>query len=1752
MAEKKVLTKNELRLKTLRTVITDSETRKKLDESFAKAGKGNWFAVLKELKKTDLKDPAIENIEYIQKIASITDDNVDLTRKLAKESKSNNLREIALKHDKESLKKIIDPKKIPDTIPGKKEDEKKRVDQYAEVISTNLYLQETSAVIRRMINSDQILIKDINIRNGLCTLFANQPDFDIRRQSVYQVINKEDSFKGIKDEHKKGVIAQLKTIQRVQAICPNSEAIPVLINKGFWSSQQVSETSEKAFIKRVSADLGEAIAKQIYTNAINNKIRIEQALMTMRENMLGTGIAAIDGKRDLKVRMKNTQDAAAEHQIPLNWETLFGSADLCECDECNSVYGPAAYFVELLQYLRNNNLDEEFNPDGTPKYPNTGKPGIENTPLEKLFRRRPDLGCLELTCKNANTVLPYIDLANEVMESFVVHKNEYGSDTHNPKQAKIDVFNIEDEISSELMAQPQHTNYMAYCLIKQAKYPFTLPYHQPVDAARIFLNYLETSRYELMKRFRTGLLKNQINEEIPRGDDADGNGSSSALAENVFSRLAEYHEKAIDRALDAEYLGLIQEEYIILTKQAFWEKKYFDIKCGHDLTETEYQEKIGLGEVFEYYGYEDETTMLSRDESSHKGLTFVKEQFLKRTGILYIDLVELLKTQFINPNFPRGKALTIFEKLCFSYRFMQSMVDYLSNDPQVRFGKLIEYLEKFQPIIPYIDEILHPDPCKSKKTDTCVEMKNLKKWVYCCFEKVGKIIVLESVYLLRIEKPLKPDNGGELKTELVGYLNGDNIIIETSGVKIGEVRENGEVYNVAGGNFTSGYGCTTLIIKTDDNNIVGYIQNIKNKDYLKNSLYQTMNYIPIKETCNLRNIRLQHLDGSSLTREEYDQMHRFIRLWRRIGWTIDELDKAIIGLAGEPVEPSDPELPGEENCFEGFEDNCECGDQENDSCCPEDSQAKVKYDITPEFLHQLVAVKKLLEKTGLEVIKLLTFWSEISTRGEKSLYKRLFLTHNLLSVDKVFKADEYGNYLVKPEKITDHMPVLMAALNLKSEDIDCIKKFKDISDELNISNVSMLYRHSLLAKILHIKPPKLEEIVNLFGDSFKSADISLSFLKLWGKMEDAGFTHQQLNYIIRDYDDQDKPLTPNKKTLLQLFKTLFEGLIGIQNEHPDIADPREASVEFIRSKTALIYPAEVTEKIIGLLEGTTVYSTKAPVDLVAHNGEFEQKLSAGLKKKLKYNFVAGAIQVTGLLTNTETVDAKALFNNTDWAKAFDQIGKKTVLLYNDVLKDILPKPEGNGADIAKITLLQGDVNVPDEQQDPQNPISNTAPLKRDYFLKHFLPYLRAQLKHRFLVETLANSCGLAKEITDALISRILTGNDPAKKLIDIFADIVNQPLPDGRWEGYLIPASDGEYKFVVKKDAQPEKIRIDDQELSLHQQEDPNDIWISDPIELKSGKPYHVIVTGLSANLKELSWKTVTTAAVSIPATVLLPDYSTGVIEKAYIKLQKTAFLIDGFDLTTDEILHMDKHSENFDHMSFNAFTLKHWQRLQSFVRLRNSLPVTDTTLLEFFIWANRAAGNTNLIEKISLLTNWKKEDIKKLIATGHFNLEKPEAFRNEKNLLKLQKALYVADKINMYIDLLFEWAKPESRFWKCHDIAESIKNSIKARYKQDDWERVVKPLNDQLRTNQRIALVNYLLVQPEIIEYPVTDEEGLFEFFLIDVKMESVMETSRIKQAINSIQLFIQRCLLGLEVDYGVPIDALDRDRWDWMQRNK
>ena len=93
-----------------------------------------------------------------------------------------------------------------------------------------------------------------------------------------------------------------------------------------------------------------------------------------------------------------------------------------------------------------------------------------------------------------------------------------------------------------------------------------------------------------------------------------------------------------------------------------------------------------------------------------------------------------------------------------------------------------------------------------------------------------------------------------------------------------------------------------------------------------------------------------------------------------------------------------------------------------------------------------------------------------------------------------------------------------------------------------------------------------------------------------------------------------------------------------------------------------------------------------------------------------------------------------------------------------------------------------------------------------------------------------------------------------------------------------------------------------------------------------------------------------------------------------------------------------------------------------------------------------------------------------------------------------------------------------------------------------------MRPISDRLRSLQRNALVAYLINRDHL-----ADSNELFDRYLIDVEMGSCMLTSRIKQAISSVQLFVQRCLLNLEPgtasDPQVSPVCIDVQRWQWMK---
>lgn len=219
-------------------------------------------------------------------------------------------------------------------------------------------------------------------------------------------------------ELSKTAVEELKRIQRVEHLAPEPKLVPQLLAANIHSAYQVQQMGAmdvaQIYVRGgMESELATLYGTQTYQTA-------QQTLATL------VGLSASQGLLD-----GGGVTPAAITPLP-NLEDLFGSNDFCGCAHCRSVYSPAAYLTDLLQWLKNKKTDE-----------------LSSSGLQILLARRPDLEHILLNCKNANTPMPYIDLVNEVLEYALMPTPSYEKRNTTWRAA-------------ELKAQPEHQLHAIY------------------------------------------------------------------------------------------------------------------------------------------------------------------------------------------------------------------------------------------------------------------------------------------------------------------------------------------------------------------------------------------------------------------------------------------------------------------------------------------------------------------------------------------------------------------------------------------------------------------------------------------------------------------------------------------------------------------------------------------------------------------------------------------------------------------------------------------------------------------------------------------------------------------------------------------------------------------------------------------------------------------------------------------------------------------------------------------------------------------------------------------------------------------------------------------------------------------------------------------------------------------------------------------------------------------------------------------
>lgn len=379
----------------------------------------------------------------------------------------------------------------------------------------------------------------------ISSFFKKHEDFDLQSSNVDVFLNE----KKLNDDDNDGLRQELKSAQRIFRLIPNYRKTTELLRKDIHSAQSISAMGEARFVREVAPEAGltKEEAKTIFKKAEKTTVAAMLIAGELQDTIRTADIAA------LQMNSLSAKLQVVSKDFP-NLKTLFNLADVCACEHCRSVYSPAAYMVEILQFLDNRSVTDL----------STNLPGIAK---DVLFERRPDLGDIDLGCENATTPVPYIDLVCELLEeaiapdpgvaftgnlsdgpdpltgkisatllaalvaanipvtdqALIFHTETAGGFPSNTlphylrdKEAVCKIINtggnnyivkrLRQTLASaeELAAAPAYVNEAAYDELRDNSFAFVLPFDLPDTEARAYFSRFDIERHVLMSDFQVG------------------------------------------------------------------------------------------------------------------------------------------------------------------------------------------------------------------------------------------------------------------------------------------------------------------------------------------------------------------------------------------------------------------------------------------------------------------------------------------------------------------------------------------------------------------------------------------------------------------------------------------------------------------------------------------------------------------------------------------------------------------------------------------------------------------------------------------------------------------------------------------------------------------------------------------------------------------------------------------------------------------------------------------------------------------------------------------------------------------------------------------------------------------------------------------------------------------------------------------------------------------------------------------------
>jgi len=1636
--------------------------------------------------------------------------------------------------------RLLDGNPIPPEIPG--ENDSKRKENYAAFMASQIKLSFPTAVVGAMVGRKQIKL-DKSIRNEVCDfLISEQAEFELGDQpiSLYvQSMERYDARPG------PACIEAIERLQRVYQVTPSDGAMCALLDAELDSALKIIEAGEEA-LRSVLHDDFEAKLTYAKAQQVHNVV-LNVATMYMLEKT-SPAVAAMQPVPKSTEALAVDEDAAGEATFaatdPIAYPTLeklFGEMEYCGCDHCQSILSPAAYLVDLLKFIDKENE------------------GVAN-PLEVLLKRRPDIQHLRLDCENTHTVLPYIDLVNEILEAFVVEGKDFST--------KYEGHNVGPGMrTEELLASPEFVKEEAYKDLREAAFPLGLPFHLPLQTLRRYFARLEVP---LVQAMETLLKDHRIN--------AAGSGKpfdwQDLLIETLGISREEFAILASDDHSLAELYGLDKGKTDADVVGQFSSAKAFARQLGIrymdtvDVVRTRFLnpgsdlipglELLGLS----FKQIDD----FARNNPSMSGSKFEElTQHVSREEIQkYFD--GDAKT-WVTKNYDRIMNLVVLtdpkgsEDLCsfedVEFQKARTMVDEISRlmAPH-EFLKLVRFIRLWKKLgwrMELVDKAftaLYPDETGLTIADRDDIDRNFAAFLFklalvmMVANKLGLKPKKELTKLLSLWAPI--DTQGQRSLYRQMFLN--PTLIEQDAAFTG--------------NSSGGWLTDTNVKVEQHQGILKAAFNLTQEEY------------------DLVIGDLKYDSTTPLLLENVTCIYRYALLARSLSLSIQELIdlKKLSGI--DPLgAPTYLEPDGTTFAWPDIVRYIDLAQKIDRS--PFD-MPEVLYFLghrdpggkTSPSEQELLTLAKTIRDDLLRIEK-----ENVSTGAlaDSELQEKLTLIYGqgvaedfvgLISGARPFEVD-----------CTEAVPAEMDAALAAATDRMAYDSYRK---KLQFRGVMSKALQEELTKLAAGKPKIKDAIKSLhtLGANYVAQSLGSGFPELEVLLEClmAGTTTYATPLAPAEVPKDKLGALKAMSSALQFDGSrevlLFSGIMSkkqCEDMKVAINDSPQTLAAALNALRTLGEDemGEVGTSCKGFLDAHPEYSELAA--LISNHDELYQRgvllnvFLPALRDRLKRQQTLQTI-ASGIGADLGTV--RSIVESAAMLHAADDPARPA-------LHDFLGlEPQGLSVQVCFATQMQDQLDL----------ILDCEP-SLDYGEDHPLPKKPAgstdAVSGRWFGYLVPPETGFYK---------IGIETDAAAKVsLKLSGETISLDIKNGIWTNIdaleLQAGVARAIELVVEKVS--DKLRLTWERHGVARGTIPSEallpelcmerfasgylrllktIAVADGLGLKNEELPYAIASTDYATVPDVCWFTLQASTQDRDAldqktcpAKLKTELESRLLELSDVSCvdvitAQTEWRVRGTDWTcavraNGNDLEVYKCASWINALPVGEVPLEElsdgmltsFMRLLRFSELKRQLDLGDERLAALLDALAKPAST--MLPALSRISGWQESHIEVLMTALGMDLTERLGIDP---LDQLAKVFTLVEETGLDAETL---STCTTNAPSMSEIA-SLQSSLRARYDERSWLKLVQEINDPLRRLQRDALVDYVLHQQWLANpaSPIDTPEKLFEFFLIDVEMDSCMKTSRIKQAISSVQLFIHRCLMNLEDD--AKASGLDAKQWEWMKR--